>query len=136
MTASIRDHIALINNDDTIFDLSIDETTALIDNAIAYYAKQLAYLADNVSDSHLDDYIMISDILPKLMLLSSYNEVDMTSADYSYSTLFDTTFDASLINDILYFDHYNNCALIADRPTILNHFNKLTEEQLDSLMND
>ena len=111
MTASIRDHIALINNDDTIFDLSIDETTALIDNAIAYYAKQLAYLADNVSDSHLDDYIMISDILPKLMLLSSYNEVDMTSADYSYSTLFDTTFDASLINDILYFDHYNKCDL-------------------------
>lgn len=134
MTASIRDHIALINNDDTIFDLSIDESSSLIDDALAYYSRQLTYLANNISDSHLDDYFMISNILTKLMPISSYYAIDMTSA--AYSTLYDNTFDASLINDILYFDHYNNCALIADRPNILNHFNKLTEEQLDTLMND
>ena len=134
MTASIRDHIALINNDDTIFDLSIDESSFLIDDAIAYYSRQLTYLANNISDSHLDDYFMISNILTKLMPISSYYAIDMTSA--AYSTLYDNTFDASLINDILYFDHYNNCAALDDAPLILNHFNKLTEEQLDDLMND
>lgn len=130
----IRNHIALLNNDNTIFDLPADEAASVIDNAITYYAKYLAYTTANTSDSHIDDYFMISDILAQLMPLSSYYADDMT--DEVFSTSLQLAFEPSLINDILYFNHYNNCALTGDTPTIISLFNQLTEEQLDDLVND
>lgn len=129
-----RNHPALINNDNTIFDLPIDETAQLITDAVAYYAINLAYVTTNTSDSHIDDFTMITDILHQLMPLTTYNLSDLD--DDTYRHHLELAFEPSLINDILYFEHYNNCAQLGDRPDILDHFNQLTEDQLDELVND
>lgn len=129
-----RNHPALINNDNTIFDLPIDETAQLITDAVAYYAINLAYVTENPSDSHFDDFTMITDILHQLMPLTKYDLADLDNNSYRHRL--ELAFKPSLINDILYFEHYNNCAQLGDRPDILDHFNQLTEDQLDELIND
>lgn len=129
-----RDHIALRNNDNTIFDLPIDETAQLLTDATTYYAKQLAYVTTNTSDSHIDDFMMISDILHQLMPLTTYGLSDADDDIYRYEL--ELAFEPSLINNILYFDRRNNCALTIERPQLLSHFNDLTDDQIDELAAD
>ena len=127
-----RNHPALINNNNTIFDLPIDETAQLITDAVAYYARQLDYVTANTSDSHIDDFMMISDILHQLMPLTTYALTELDDDTYNHN--FETAFaDETLLNNIIYFDCYNNCATKLERPQLFLHLNKLTEEQIDEL---
>ena len=128
-----RTHPALINNDDTIFDLSTEETTSLINEYTNILAQRLAYVMTWTSDSHIDDFFMIQAILTKMMPVTGYHESDMTPEQYSAAL--DTAFDDTTLNDIFYHEFYNNATLIST-PKIFKHFNELTEDQVDNMLND
>lgn len=117
--------------DNLIYDLPVREQVKLIDDLTRIYSQRISDSLAYLSDSPIDDFYNIADMLPTLLGLTSYALDNMTEAMYTND--FNKTFNDRLITDMVTHEHFNNLTGKIDRPLIFDYFNTLTEGQIYEL---